>query len=155
MARARPVNLNSRRWNYYGDINLEYGGTFWREDGSDDYVRAVRVTPCSEAGGPSNLFHIEDGSIFLWNPGDKRRESALECCGYTLAKLAAMSPRDARRALVESVLGYAGLDGPENRAVQVGAKLDECGAGGWNPGADYILRANASLRRFVRSQFCN
>ena len=44
------------RWNYNGDINLREGGFFWREDGQDDYVLAVRVTPCSHAGGPCNLF---------------------------------------------------------------------------------------------------
>lgn len=157
MARHKPLNLNSRRWNYSGDINLEYGGLFWREDGSEDYVCAVRVTPCSDAGGPSNKFHIEHGSIFLWNPGDKQRESALECIGSNSAKLATLAPRHARAALVEAVCAYAGLDGPDQAVVQVGAKVDSFWSDrrgdAWNPGPDHILRANASLRRFIRSQF--
>src|ERR1700685_3511801 len=60
----RGVHM-AKRWHYMGDINLEYGGYFWREDGADDYVLCVRVTPCSDAGGPNNLFWIEQGSIYM------------------------------------------------------------------------------------------
>ena len=41
---------SKQRWNYSGDMSLEHGGFFWREDGSEDYVLAVEVTPCSDAG---------------------------------------------------------------------------------------------------------
>ena len=61
------------KWNYNGDMGLEYGGFYWREDGADDYVLAVRVTPCSDAGGPDNLFHIESGSIYIGTDPDRAR----------------------------------------------------------------------------------
>lgn len=73
----------SKRWHYFGDVRLTEGGFYWREDGADDYVCAVDVTPCSNAGGPSNLFHIEAGSIFLPVNDPDRLASALACCGWS------------------------------------------------------------------------
>ena len=49
------------RWHYFGDINLEYGGFFYRTDQWQHlYADVVLVTPCSDAGLPDNQFWIEN-----------------------------------------------------------------------------------------------
>jgi len=143
-----------KRWHYNGDVNLEYGGFWWREDGADDYVLAVRVTPCSDAGGPDNLFHVERGSIYL--PQDAAgRATRLSVCGYIDPPDA--NPATARTLYVDAAIAYGGIERDTYRGetvVQVGAKLDDCAeVGGWQPTPDVILRGNASLRRYIKREF--
>jgi len=137
--------MTNKRWNYSGDINLCEGGLYWRESGYSDHVYAVRVTPCSDAGGPDNQFWIERGSIFLGNPA--HIASALECSGIDPAKAT-------RADIVLSVDAYMGLDGPDMYMVQIGARAETAGPGWGGAGEpDFILRGNASLRRFIRREF--
>jgi hypothetical protein len=136
----------AKRWKYSGDINLEYGGLFWREDGADDYVLAVQVTPCSDAGGPNNLYWVEVGSIYL--PEDeKRRKSALDCIGVT-------SDKPKRAELVEAFLAYNGLDVDYDgrHVVQIG-KPEKARHDFGSVSVTDQLRGNASLTRFVRRNF--
>lgn len=135
----------AKRWNYCGDINLECGGFFWQESGYADYVYAVSVTPCSEAGGPDNKFLIEVGSIFI-SEDDKRINSALDCIG--------MMREDATRAdIVYAVNAYAGLDGPNQYVVQIGKDDENEYNNGWNPDTDYVLRGNTKLKNYVKREF--
>jgi hypothetical protein len=140
--------MKKHKWNFNGDINLEYGGFFWREDGADDYVRAVRITPCSDAGGPDNLFHVEQGSIYM--PLDAaKRKSALSVCGYE------NEANPSRSMLVDSFMAYHGIDRDSmngEQVVRIG-KAQELARDGWNPEPDFVLRGNSSLERFVKGQF--
>lgn len=134
------------KWNYLGDINLEHGGFFWREDGAEDYVLAVVVTPCSDAGGADNLFHIEEGSIYI--PSDpKRLQSALDVIGVPLA--------DAnRRDIVEALRAYGGIERDNENVVRIGPEEEQWSrGGGWNPEPDTILRGNAKLANYVRREY--
>jgi len=133
------------KWHYNGDVNLREGGFYWREDGADDYVLAVRITPCSDAGGPDNLFYIEDGNIFI-GEDEKRIAAALECCGID---------RDAatRWQIVDSMMLYAGLDDSTPTVVRIGREDGDASANSWNPAPDVILRGNAKLRRYVEREF--
>jgi hypothetical protein len=138
----------AKRWKYSGDINLEYGGLFWREDGADDYVLAVQVTPCSEAGGPDNLYWVEVGSIYL--PEDEeRRKRALDCIG-------AASDKPKRAELVYAFLAYHGIeaDCDGRHVVQIGKPEKARNDFGTVSVTDQ-LRGNASLKRFVRRNFLN
>ena len=139
--------MPKHKWNFNGDVNLEYGGFFWREDGADDYVLAVRVTPCVDAGGPDNLFHIEQGSIYM--PTDPaKRKSALACCGYEMETAT-------RSMMVDAFMAYGGIERDSmngEQVVQIGQK-QELEREGWNPEPDYVLRGNASLEKFVRANF--
>jgi hypothetical protein len=135
----------AKRWHYSGDINIEHGGLFWREDGAEDYVLAVQVTPCSDAGGPDNMFWVEAGSIYL--PSDpERRKSALDCIG-------ADSANPTRWELVEACHAYNGLEEDERRVVQIGRTANRACSGFGDLAPDNVLRANASLERFVRREF--
>jgi hypothetical protein len=134
------------KWNYNGDMNLEEGGFYWREADADDYVLAVRVTPCSDAGGPDNLFHIESGSIYIGDNPD-RIASALDVIGQT--------PDDSTREdIVYALMAYAGIDGGSETVLRFGKdESDYCRGGGWNPAPDNVLRRNTDLRRYVERNF--
>lgn len=136
-------------WNYNGDVNIRYGGYYWKEDGADDYVLAVRITPCSDAGGPDNQFWIEQGSIWL---GDTERQNgALDCIG--------VAPSEAtRRDYVDAALACHGIEwDPWNgeQTLQIGAKAGDASHGwrGFTDGPDIILRGNAKLRRFIEREY--
>jgi hypothetical protein len=136
----------AHRWKYDGDVNLEYGGTYWREDDADDYVLAVRVTPCSDAGGPDNKWHVESGSVYM--PADKR-DSWLDVIG--------VDPADAtRRDYVAAAIAYHGIERDTYNGetiVQIGKDEESGRSGGWNPETDVQLRGNARLWRYVRNAF--
>jgi hypothetical protein len=138
----------AKRWHYSGDINLEYGGYFWKEDGADDYVLAVRVTPCADAGGPSNMFWIEPGSIYL--PADaEKRKRALDCCGWI------STDKPTRAMLVDAFLAYNGIDKDCYGQTTVSIGKPESGRSEWNDKIvpDVQLRGNASLKNYVRKEF--
>lgn len=152
------------RWNYTGDVNLTEGGLFWREDDADDYVLAVDVVPCSAGGGPSNLFNIVDGSIFLPVADPKRLTSALACLGWNLdpitmdlshnGETVRKGSKEWRRMLVESFHAYHGLDERTETVVQIGPSEEVYSRGGeWSPEPDVILHGNAKLKNYVRSNF--
>lgn len=147
-------------WNYSGDINIEHGGMFWREDGAEDYVLAVRVTPCSDAGGPNNLYDIETGSIYL-PPEPAKVASAVSCVGYTInangdletgREVLKKGSREYRWLIVEAFCAYAGIDRDIETVVRIGPKEDVAFYG-WNPEPDTILRSNAKLANYVRREF--
>lgn len=132
------------KWHYMGDRDLECGGFYWREDGAEDYVIAVQVTPCSDAGGPDNLFYVEEGPIYL-NP-DKAAD---------VLSVIGMTPEEATRAdIVYATLAYSGIERDSEAVVRIGKdQSDYCRGGGWNPEPTDILRGNASLRRWVQREF--
>jgi len=150
----------AKRWHYCGDISLENGGYFWREDGAEDYVNCVRVTPCSDAGGPDNVYWVQIGSVYVGEADDPGRASALESCGYELSDFPV---RQRRAVLVEAMVGYRGLESSvvhfrgqmrnTEITVQIGKHADRFrDTHDPAPVPDVILRANASLLRFVRRE---
>lgn len=148
------------RWNYRGDINLAHGGYFWKEDGQDDYVLCVDITPCSAAGGPDNVYHIGVGIIYL--PTDKaKRKSALDCCGWLQVEPDGtpldrdgrpLPSRVARAALVDAFKAYHGVEVDEVNIVRIGPKDPD--AYGWcaDNEPDFVLRSDAKLENFVRRE---
>lgn len=155
----------SHHWHYVGDVNLENGGYFWREDDADDYVCVVDVTPCADAGGPSNLFHVETGSIYI--PVNDRQSlfDALDCCGWKLADNGDVILYDGdvlpqkskrwRAYVVEACKAYHGLERGlgECVVVQIGKDEGPFVSNGWSPNPDVILRGNAKLENYVRREF--
>lgn len=141
--------MPAHKWNYNGDINLRYGGFWWKEDDADDYVLAVRVTPCSDAGGPDNLYHIEQGSIYM--PIDAaKRHSALQACGYEKEET------PSRSMLVDAFIAYHGIERDAfngETVIQIGKHKEDTKREGWSPEPDVILRGNASLERYIRENF--
>lgn len=136
-----------KRWHYIGDVNLEHGGAFIQEGDWPDYCNAVQVTPCCDAGGPDNWYWIESGTVYMGNA--QHVQSALECTDT------ANNAPQWRKGY--AMMCYGGIDYDTWRGrtiVQIGAKRGDCGHG-WDDTLepDYVLRGNASLRRFVRREF--
>lgn len=139
-------------WTYSGDISLEHGGTFWKWDGDPDYVEAVRVTPCSDVGGPDNLFCIETGSIYFPSDDVKTRNAMLDTIGWY--DHAAYGPYPLW-AIVEAAQAYGGIERDQEHIVRIGA-VDQFWTGhGWNPKPDEILPGNARLDNYVFREHLN
>lgn len=136
-------------WIYYGDINIEHGGLFWKDVQATDYVECVEVTPCSDASGPDNVFEIVKGSIYFADDTE-RRNNALSCIGWY--DHASIGPYPLA-AIVEAARAYWGVEGDVygRTVVRIGA-LDQFwqdNRGGWNPKPDKILPGNARLDNYV------
>lgn len=136
-------------WQYRGDVNVEHGGLWINDAGDEDYVRAVELVACSEAGGPDNLFHVTIGSIYL--PTDEaRRKAALDTVGWYEES---MSDREKRMCLIDGFRAYHGIDADAmggEVVIQVGPKDKDFWDGkGWNPAPDHRLRSNVNLRKWV------
>ncbi len=71
------------RWHYTGDINLEYGGTFFRFDGwKHGYVESVEVIDLDSAAGFRGAVAIEERSIPIDRP--EKWSGALSVIGAEL-----------------------------------------------------------------------
>lgn len=153
MARRKTLTLYERAaksgWTYSGDMNLEHGGTFWYWAGDPDYVEAVRVTPCSDGGGPDNLFCIETGSIYFGSDDTGRRNAALECIGHDKNLI---GPYQIDQ-LVYAHEAYHGIDPHVTYYVRIGKHEQGVGAESWNPEPDVILPANARLENYLFREY--
>lgn len=171
-------------WVWLGDDPSEESGLFYQEDDAPDYVNAVRIEACSQAGGPDNLYHIEVGSLYM--PADKL-DSVLQTVGFSerghfvqaengkmqwpfesefaarfwmagkpdLGLAYTTVPIAPRRLVVHAFMVYHGLDIHHQHVVRVGPdQMPRHKEDGWNPKPDHILRANASVKKFVRKEFC-
>jgi len=158
---------NTTEWLYTGDIDLAQGGTFFKPIDDDNQIRAVQVTPCSVAGGPDNLFLIEDG--YLHAGGIDEWQSALDVCGYTLkffngsaqiwdgSTYNAVGNPEGATLLTDAVLGAKGFDDRQQTVIQIGKEdpfydYDRKG-GAWCPEPDFVLHGNTRLHRYVAKHF--
>lgn len=153
------------KWKYMGDVSLEHGGAFFRLDSRNwdeyGYGEAVRVTPCSDAGGQDNAYWIEDITI-LKPERESELKSILDTIGLCMedghlvdswrgttikAGTAAF-----RLAIAYACLSYGKYDINQSETIQIGK--DSPFYDGREPvRPDRILRANTSLERFVRREF--
>ena len=93
---------------YVGDVNVEYGGTWYDMTTFDDgYVSCVRVTDLASAKGFDGAVMVEH----LVVPLDKSHwKSALDCCGMKPSDLLAMDSDWRKVAICESLLSYGIYD---------------------------------------------
>ena len=138
------------KWHYFGDINIKHGGYFWREDGADDYVLCVRLTPCSDAGLPDNQYWLECGPVYL-GCSDTLRAS-LECVGQNMASVQELPENQQRAIIVDAVLSYAGLDGSDQHVMQVGP-IDPDHSGEMPLTPDIRLPADADIDAYIQSNW--
>ena len=138
----------AQRFFYSGDRSIENGGFFYSlANWHYDYADAVRVTPCSDAGGPTNQFWVETLTANIPDGNDLQR--TLDCIGMDeLPKGAAR-----RHAIIDALIAYGTYDITSSEVVQIGTKPDEYGSREFDPvHANTVLRANASLERYVRAK---
>lgn len=102
-------------WCYNGDMDLEYGGYFYKPVPGDDWVEAVRVTPCSAAGCQDNCWWVDNGTIVI--PHDHRLQGALKCLGIDLDEL---PPETHLMAKLEACMFYGLYEHDRQEVVQIG-----------------------------------
>jgi hypothetical protein len=144
------------RWFYSGDVNIENGGYFYNLDNWPYYVDARRVVPCSDAGGPDNLFWIEELTVNVDEKmGDTRVKNAFSACGWLDEKLNA---RELRHRIVSAFVSYGYYDVCSTNVVMLGPKVDEFWSerGGFAlPKVDITLRSNVDLAKWLRNRIKN
>lgn len=100
-------------WKYFGDVNLKYGGYFYRYDVNDKgfpyYTDIIRVTDLDSACGADGLVMIEKLTTF--NYGNKARvKSALSCIGFDLADLRGRGKSTILDIITDAFLAYGYYD---------------------------------------------
>lgn len=146
--------IKKPRWFKFGDADMTQGGGFYSlEEWKNGFVEIIRVTPCADAGGPSNQFWIELGSVYT-ERSKEEIQRALCCCGLDDKEVWKQYTRAERRHLiVEAILAYYGMESPSRWTVQIGAKVDPFwnDRGGFDPinNIDEVLRGNCSLEKYV------
>jgi hypothetical protein len=135
----------NNKWN--GDSSL-----YWKYDDGADYVQAVAVTCCNEAGGYDNRFMVESGTMYF---GDDYFNRALESLCYG-------GKQDVPRLpdLLYGLQSYCGIERDSwngESYVQIGRKPQGQGENGLgsNCEPDYILHGNRRLESFICSEFLN
>lgn len=137
------------RWFRFGDLNMENGGGFYSFEGWPHYIDIIRVTPCSDAGGPDNQFWIERGSLFM-ERSKEDFERALAMIGMDDAdEWRRLSRATKRHAKTQAVLGYYGMDRDSHWTIQIGAKAEPCSSSFTTLIPDYVLRGNCSLENYI------
>lgn len=150
-----------KRWQYVGDMNIEHGGFFWRcLDWKHGFVEAVRVMPCSDAGAQDNCYWVETLTVIL--PGDKELPVVLRVCGFELeagtgaivdpgrgTEIAKAGTEAYRAAIVEACVAHGSYDIEQSTCISIGAPDPEY-SGSEPVEPDIVLRANRSLKRYVR-----
>lgn len=143
------------RWTYLGDVDPQNGGMLIRVCPEHGYADVARITPCADAGGPSNMFWIEALTVVgLDNP--LRRENAARACSWNVSP----TPRTMREwvKLAEMFVSYGYYD-PANchpkrhtETVQVGPDDPFYDfARGERIAATVRLRSNANIMRYLRA----
>ncbi len=110
-------------WQYMGDVNIEYGGTFFNlsDDWDNGYVSAVRVTDLDSGCGFVGAVLIEKITILV--DDDKTNESACDCCGWIKSEVDTTT-ESGKLQLAEAVMSYGRYDPadeyyePANEVVQ-------------------------------------
>lgn len=132
---------------YNGDVNPEYGGFFYTlENVKFGYVDAVRVTPCSDAGGPDNCFWLEVLSVNI----ERRQgdiDEAISFCGWT-DEYRSSSKAQKTHMLIAACVS-AGFYDCDSTMVRIG-KPDEYynGVKEFNP--DCVFRAGTRIGNLAR-----
>lgn len=139
---------------YTGDINPENGGFFYTLEGVKfDYVSVLRITPCSDAGGPDNLFWLERLTVNLRNGAELYR--LLTDCGYTVESFATASKAIRRHIAIQAHIYAGAYDQEQSVAVQIGKRdpfFDYRGE--WEETrVDVQLRAGTDIGRYARRMF--
>ena len=137
-------------WTYFGDVNLEYGGYYWKcDDVSWDYADVIRITDLDSGCGFDGGVLVERLSAFI-DPGE-RMDDALACIGYDEGEY---GPADLGTR-IDAALAYGLYDPagdqytPDNEILQT-MEDEPMGGEGWKA-TKRVLCEN--LAGYVRSEY--
>lgn len=134
-----------KKWHYHGDVNLEYGGSFYCLEGLEDgYAEVVNIYACSDAGGPDNCWWVDEHTVNI--PSDHRvLELALLYCGSTPNTNSSLEQ-------VIALHDYGEYERDSSLLVQIGP--DDPYYSGYEPvDPDIRLRAGTDLDKWVRRRY--
>lgn len=170
--------MTKRKWHYCGDINLEYGGTFYRMEDilawDNDDVTVVDVTSGEDIGkvhGSREYWMVDEGLVYvprvrgeISDTGNtsivEKYNHACKSMGYKLRPnldlevgqdtVYGYDSLEWRMLIVEALKGYNGMDRDQFKIVTNDAEL-------WGKVPEesrndswYRLRAGASLENWVK-----
>lgn len=156
----------AKRWHYSGDVNPEYGGTWFDvSEWKHGYASAVEITDLESAIGFTGAVEIASKTVPVDYPD--RWPGALACIGCKLTadggiddNGGAAYKRDSlpwRLCLAHALLSYGACDTEltETLQLQRAEPMEHHARGGGTWRADKRLRGNASLARYVRRHWLN
>ena len=159
-------------WEYNGDVNLDYGGMFFRHcmyNGFPEYTEAIRVTDLESATGAEGLTLVE--FITTFDHANKDRiKSALSFMGMKIADLRKMGKETILALISEAYFSYGYYDPdhdyhgrPEHFLLvnsNYGWGSDKGRWGGWKPckygkGETVTLHKqyNGDLEAYIRGEW--
>lgn len=142
-------------YRYQGDVSLRHGGYYFsvgKEETKYGYSSVVRVTPCSDAGGPDNLFWVETLLVNIPSVEERAKNKMLDYVDMNEEKLKSMTPAQRFAELVYACMVYGCYGQDSNKTVQIGPK-DEFYNGTSQIKPDVKLRYGSSLRNWVKKTY--
>lgn len=156
-------------WKYIGDINLEYGGYYYRYDVNDKgfpyYAEIVRITDLDSATGANGLTLIEKLTTFDYSNKKKIKDS-LSCIGLTTNDFKGHKPSDILDTITDAFLSYGYYDPLEDYITpsQIIIVNDDYDAysnksswDGWKPDIDETVKLhhiyNGNLKDYIESEY--
>ena len=137
-------------WQYSGDVNIEYGGTFADIDPREfkwGYCNVVRVTDLDSACGFDGACLIEKLTVHV---DAKRIKQGMQCVGLTVRDLQRVKGLEGKLfAMVDAVMAYGYFDVEQSEVVQT-REGGPMRFDGWR--AEKFIRPQ-DLRGYVESQW--
>jgi len=99
--------IDLKEWNYVGDVNLEYGGRYFRFD--NDYCEVCEVTDLGGACGADGL-SLSERKVTSGFDDKKRVQQALDCIGVPISWLRGKGKPAILLAIADGLFSYGYYD---------------------------------------------
>jgi hypothetical protein len=149
------------KWHYIGDGFVDADGMWISLDGWDyGYATAIRVTPCSDVGGPYNEYWIDRLCVSLPEEGGKKWDDMVRSCGADEelddTEEPCLDGEERQLFIVECCVSYGYYDVEWSHVLRIGKESD-CSAGWDRLEPDITVRGSSShdttIRRLAKKQW--
>lgn len=130
-------------WQYFGDMNVENGGFWFKESGYDDHVYYAELICHDNFGSAENEFTLYVGSIYIDQKDVERVKAEWLQQAYV---------DRSRYDFISDVFAHGGGDVDRTTVLRVGKdKRSSTDCSGRE--VDEILNWNIKLRRYIENEF--
>lgn len=145
-------NYQHNSWINFGDSSPDYGQTWILDafvDNTQDYAECVKVMSGVELFGPSNIYIIERGSIYMPLDDADKVASALGVIGMT----------PSLATWIDKALAFDAYHGMDRdtwgglEVVSIGKILDQNALESFPYDIDAQLHGNASISKYLRDNY--
>ncbi|MGR3178763.1 MAG: hypothetical protein ACUZ8E_11965 [Candidatus Anammoxibacter sp.] len=152
------------KWNYNGDVNLECGGYYWRQDDpEDDYVYCVGIVGSNAFGGPDNIYLVESGTLYI-PESDKDKQACLNTCGYKLIDnmihdccggIFSLDSDHGKILLIDSIKAYYGVESGYGgqEVIQIGKLDSQYDESDYVFNPTIVIHGNNNLRKYIEKEY--